>query len=200
MLHAIAAELAGERETLRSGYQRCPIRKCQRDALIGRNDGDIHQPGKLPYKVGLRVHQGTGVLMRVLETADLTVDTGDLRRQGIHLADRLHYVQVKIAALRLKTVCGVVEIGCQVAGCGQHALPQCQIRGVGGKLLQTVKEIADVGADAGTGAPELGLNLSQLPERSVELALLLRFLIQLNFEDRVAQALDFLQDDPGTKS
>ncbi len=43
VLHAIAAELGGERETLRSGYQRRPIRGRQRDALIGRNDRDIDQ-------------------------------------------------------------------------------------------------------------------------------------------------------------
>ncbi len=60
-------------------------------------------------------------------------------------------------------------------------------------MLQTVEEIADVGADAGSGARELSLKLLQLPKRGVELALLLGCLIQLDFEDGVAQAGDFLQ-------
>src|SRR5258708_30222165 len=38
VLHSVAAELGGERETLRTRYQRRPIRSCQRDALIGLND------------------------------------------------------------------------------------------------------------------------------------------------------------------
>ena len=71
-------------------------------------------------------------------------------------------------------------------------MPQLQIRGVGSELLQTVEEIADVGADAGSGARELSLKLLQLPKRGVELALLLGCLIQLDFEDGVAQAGDFL--------
>src|SRR5208282_2572879 len=159
-----------KRETLRSGDQRRSIRSRQRDAMIGWNDGDIHQSGELPDEIGLRVHQRAGVLVCILEIADLLVDTGDLRGQRIYLTDRLNDVLVKIAALGLKVVRGGVEVGGQLAGRGQHALPQFQIRRIGGELLQTVKETADVSADAGSGTRELGLKLLQLPQRGVELA------------------------------
>ena len=149
--------LSGERETLRSRYQRRPVRSRQRDALVGRNDLHIDQCGKLLDEIVLRVHQGAGILVDALEIADLLIDTGDLRGQAVHLSDRLHDVLVDIAALGLKILSGRVEVGGQRVGRRQHALPQRQVRGIGGELLQTVKEIADVGADAGTGARELGL-------------------------------------------
>jgi hypothetical protein len=66
-------------------------------------------------------------------------------------------------------------------------------------LLQTVKEIADVGADAGTGAPKLGLNLLELAQFGAELALLLRFLIQLNFEDGSRRLSIFCRTTPVPK-
>src|ERR1019366_3454476 len=143
---------------------------------------------------------GAGVLVDAFKVADLLVDTGNLRGQAVHLGDRLHDVLVNIGALRLKVLGGVVEVGGQGVGRGQHALPQCQIRGIGGKLLQTLKEIADVGADAGTGARELGLNLLQLGQRGVERTVLLRCLIDLDLEHGVAQALDFFEDHSGANA
>ena len=65
------------------------------------------------------------------------------------------------------------------------------------KLLQAVEEFADVGSDAGTRAAELGLQLLQLLELGVQTALLLRLLVQLDFEDRVALALDLFKHHPG---
>src|SRR5258708_29978157 len=112
----------------------------------------------------------------------------------------MHEIEVKIAALGLKVARGCVEVGRQVAGSGQHGLPESQVGRVGRELLQTVKEVSDIGADAGTAAPKLCLNLLQVPEFGAELALLLGFLMQLNFEDGVAQAFDFLQKYSGAKA
>ncbi len=83
VLHTVATELGGEHETLRAGDQRRPIRSRQRDALIGRNDLHIDQPGKLLDEIILRVDQSAVVLaLGRGEIADLLIDIGDLRGQG----------------------------------------------------------------------------------------------------------------------
>ena len=131
VLHSIGAELGGERETLRSRYQRRTIRSRQRDALIGLNDLQIHESRKLPDESSLLVDERAGVSVLVLDTADLPVDAGDLSRQTIYFADRLHDIEIKVAALGLKVARGGVEVGCQVASGGQHGLPQRQVGRVG---------------------------------------------------------------------
>ncbi len=105
-----------------------------------------------------------------------------------------------MAALRLQAGRGVIEIGCQIAGGGEDTLPQLQTRRVRGKLLQAVKKVADIGANAGSGVGKLGLQRLQLAERSVELAVLLGRLIDLNLKDGISQALDFFQNDSGANA
>src|SRR5208283_864766 len=58
VMHAIGLGLGGQRVTLRAGDQSRAVRRCHRDALIGGNDLDADERGKLLDEIILLVDQG----------------------------------------------------------------------------------------------------------------------------------------------
>ena len=168
--------------------------------MLGLNDRDVHESGELADQGGALVHEGAGILMDVLEVGDLLIQGGDLSGERVDLTHGLHHVQIEIAALSFQRVSGGVESGGEVARRRQHSLAQRGIGGIGGKLLQAVEELADGISDTGIAATEHHLNLLQGSQRRIELSLLLRFLVQAEFENRVAQALEFFQNHSGAET
>ena len=128
------------------------------------------------------------------DIADLLFHTRNLRGQAVDLRHRLDDVLINAVALRLQAFRGAVKVRGQITRGRQNRLPQGQARRVRRELLQAVKEVADIRANARRRTRKLGLNLLQLGQRRVERAVLLRRLIDLDLQHRIAQTFDPLQN------
>src|SRR6267154_2384991 len=92
---------------------------------------------------------------------------------------------LSLGTTRTSTSCDSCRM---LSGRGHKSLPLRQARRIGGELVQAVEEIRELRAHI-VRALKTGLRLLQLLHFGVELPLLLRFLVQTQFENVVTYAL-----------
>ena len=115
-----------KRKALPAQHQRGPVRSGQRQPVVTLNGAHIDQTRKLANQQVTLVEQRTGIEFRSLQLGDLSVQSGNLAGENVHLLHVFADAPVQAAALQGKIVGRVVEGAGQVGGGGQYALPQAQ--------------------------------------------------------------------------